>query len=146
MGVAFGPTADFSALAPGFSVNVVEHKTVVEVDETGTVAAAATGIGVTTAQPQPFFIAMDHPFFYAIRDDKTGALLFIGILMPAMRAIVSTLSLLVALVAADHVDHAPTAHDLAVLADLFNGWTYFHEDYLPKILGISARLGSAARP
>jgi hypothetical protein len=45
-----------------------------------------------------------------------------------MRAIVSTLSLLVALVAANHVDHAPTAHDLAVLADLFDGWTYFHED------------------
>jgi serine protease inhibitor len=81
MGVAFGPTADFSALAPGFSVNVVEHKTVVQVDETGTVAAAATGVGGTTALPQAFFMTMDHPFFYAIQDDKTGALLFIGVLM-----------------------------------------------------------------
>jgi hypothetical protein len=45
-----------------------------------------------------------------------------------MRAISSTLSLLVALVAANYIDHAPTAHDLAVLADLFDGWTYFHED------------------
>jgi hypothetical protein len=58
----------------------------------------------------------------------THTCLFIGILMPAMRAISSTLSLLVALVAANHIDHAPTAHDLAVLADLFDGWTYFHED------------------
>src|SRR6202012_439020 len=72
----------------------------------------------------------------------THTCLFIGILMPAMRAIVSTLSLLVALVAADHVDHAPTAHDLAVLADLFNGWTYFHED-VPEI---RRGAGSAARP
>jgi serine protease inhibitor len=81
MSIAFGPSADFSALAPGFSVNVVEHKTVVEVDETGTVAAAATGIGVASVATQEFTMTMDHPFFYAIQDDKTGALLFIGVLM-----------------------------------------------------------------
>src|SRR3984957_8159454 len=81
MGTAFGPMAVFSALAPGFSVNVVEHKTVVEVDETGTVAAAATGIGDAAAAPQVYTMTMDHPFFYAIQDDKTGAVLFIGILM-----------------------------------------------------------------
>jgi serine protease inhibitor len=83
MGIAFGPSADFSALAPGFSVNVVVHKTVVEVDETGTVAAAATGIGDSLAIPQQYTMTMDHPFFYAIQDDKTGELLFIGILMNA---------------------------------------------------------------
>jgi serine protease inhibitor len=81
MGIAFGLSADFSALAPGFSVNVVEHKTVVEVDETGTVAAAATGIGeLAVASPQ-YTMTINHPFFYAIQDDKTGALLFIGVLM-----------------------------------------------------------------
>jgi len=81
MGIAFGPSADFSALAPGFSVNVVEHKTLVEVDETGTVAAAATGIGDSLAMPQQYTMTMDHPFFYAIQDGKTGELLFIGVLM-----------------------------------------------------------------
>jgi serine protease inhibitor len=81
MGIAFGPSADFSALAPGFSVNVVEHKTVIEVDETGTVAAAATGGGDSLVAPQQYTMTMDHPFFYAIQDDKTGALLFIGVLM-----------------------------------------------------------------
>jgi serine protease inhibitor len=81
MGSAFVPSADFSALAPRFFVNVVEHKTVVEVDETGTVAAAATGIGDIAATPQQYTITMDHPFFYAIQDDKTGDLLFIGVLM-----------------------------------------------------------------
>jgi serine protease inhibitor len=83
MGIAFGPSAEFSALAPAFTVNVVEHKTVVEVDETGTgtVAAAATGIGDATVAPQQYTMTMSHPFFYAIQDDKTGDLLFIGLLM-----------------------------------------------------------------
>src|SRR5579864_1041968 len=38
----------------------------------------------------------------------------------------STLTLLVARVRADDVDHAPAAHDLAVLADLLDRRTYFH--------------------
>jgi serine protease inhibitor len=82
MGVAFTSAADFSALAPGFSVGVVEHKTVVEVNETGTVAAGATGIGMpTVVGPLPTTMVMNHPFFYAIEDDTTGELLFIGLLM-----------------------------------------------------------------
>lgn len=81
MGVAFGPSADFSALAPGFHVSVVEHKTVVEVDETGTVAAAATGIIDTSVVTRQYTMTMDHPFFYAIQDERTGELLFIGALM-----------------------------------------------------------------
>jgi serpin B len=53
------------------------------VDETGTVAAAATVVGITesVAAPPPLVMTMDHPFFYAIEDDKTGELLFIGVLM-----------------------------------------------------------------
>jgi serpin B len=81
MGIAFGPSADFSALAPGFSVNIVEHKTVVEVNETGTVAAAATGIGIATIAVPTYPMVMNHPFFYAIEDGKTGELLFVGVLM-----------------------------------------------------------------
>jgi serpin B len=58
----------------------VEHKTVVEVDESGTVAAGATTVTITTTAVQmpQFTVALDHPFLYAIRDDKTGELLFIG--------------------------------------------------------------------
>ena len=81
MGIAFGPSADFSALAPRFWINVVEHKTVVEVDETGTIAAAATGVGLDAVATQQYTIIMNHPFFYAIQDDKTRDLLFIGVLM-----------------------------------------------------------------
>jgi hypothetical protein len=49
-------------------------------------------------------------------------------LIPAMRAIslTSTLTLLVARVRANDVDHATAAHDLAVLADLLDRRTYFH--------------------
>jgi serine protease inhibitor len=81
MGIAFSPAnADFSGIAPGTYLSDVEHKTVVEVDESGTVAAGGTsGTTSITAVPTPQFeMTMDHPFFYAIRDDETGALLFIG--------------------------------------------------------------------
>src|SRR5687768_997562 len=58
--------------------------------------------------------------------------LFIGMLMPAIRAMfytfLLTLALLVPGIGADDVDHAATAHDLAVLADLLNRGTYFHFD------------------
>jgi serine protease inhibitor len=90
MGVAFDPhQADFAALAPGAYVSAVDHSTLVEVNESGTTAAAVTviPIGITVVLPQPPAMIMDHPFFYAVRDDATGELLFIGILMnPAQSA------------------------------------------------------------
>jgi serpin B len=63
-------------------VSDVVHKAYVDVDEAGTVAAAATGITITTlAAPLPTppipFIA-DHPFLYLIRDNATGEILFMG--------------------------------------------------------------------
>jgi serine protease inhibitor len=81
MGIAFVPSADFSALAHGFYVNTVVHKTVVEVDETGTVAAGATAISIVTTVRQTYPMVLNHPFFYAIEDGKTGELLFVGVLM-----------------------------------------------------------------
>jgi serpin B len=75
--------ADPLASFPGLGlvcIQDVEHKTVVEVDESGTVAAGATTVTLTpTAVPVPLFtLTLDHPFLYAIRDDETGELLFIG--------------------------------------------------------------------
>jgi serine protease inhibitor len=53
------------------------------VDETGTVAAGATSVTVTTTvvQAPTFNVTFDHPFVYAIRDDQSGELLFIGTMM-----------------------------------------------------------------
>jgi serine protease inhibitor len=75
--------ADPQASFPGLGlacIQDVEHKTVVEVDESGTVAAGATTVTLTpTAAPARLFtLTLDHPFLYAIRDDQTGELLFIG--------------------------------------------------------------------
>jgi serpin B len=85
MGVAFNPnTADFADLAsgPGVHISDVEHQAVVQVDESGTVAAAATTVTITTTVVAPSIsMAMNRPFFYAIVDAKTGALLFIGALV-----------------------------------------------------------------
>ena len=86
MGVAFDPErADFSGIIKS-SLNVfiseVKHKTVAEVNEEGTVAAAATSVRGTftsiTPPRKPFTMIVDRPFFCAIRDNKTGALLFMG--------------------------------------------------------------------
>lgn len=78
--------SDPSASFPGIGlacIGDVEHKTVVEVDEAGTVAAGATSITVMpVAVERPLFdITVDHPFLYAIRDDQTGELLFIGAML-----------------------------------------------------------------
>ena len=92
MGVAFkcpdpigsALTADFSALTPDpVCLQGVFHNAQIQVDETGTVAAAATAVpvGITAVEAPEFTIVMDHPFVYAIRDDDTGELLFIGTLM-----------------------------------------------------------------
>ena len=73
----------FPGLGPGTCISDVEHKTVVEVDESGTVAAGATSVTiVTTAVQAPTFnVTFDRPFVYAIRDNQSGEVLFIGTLM-----------------------------------------------------------------
>jgi serine protease inhibitor len=82
MGTAFcaSRAADFSGIARGYCLSDIEHKVVVKVDETGTVAAAATGVQfhTTLARAPQFEMTMDHPFFYVIRDDMTKELLFVG--------------------------------------------------------------------
>jgi serpin B len=82
MGVAFSQLdANFSALAPGDFVSFVQHATVVRVDESGTVAAGSTSVGVSpTLVAQAVPMIMDRPFLYAIRDDQTGVLLFVGLM------------------------------------------------------------------
>lgn len=79
MGTAFG--GDFSGIFPGGTLTDVLHDSVVQVDENGTVAAATTIglIGTAVAVPE-FTVVLDHPFFFAIRDNQTGTLLFVGVI------------------------------------------------------------------
>jgi serine protease inhibitor len=59
----------------------VLQRTVVEVNEEGTVAAAATAVesAVDSMPPPPTPFVVDRPFLFAIRDDATAALLFVGV-------------------------------------------------------------------
>ena len=91
MGIAFDrDMANFSGIAStnlqNLHISYVDHKAVVEVNEEGTEAAAVTvvGAGATSVHnEQPSFV-VDRPFFFEIRDDRSGSILFIGkILNPA---------------------------------------------------------------
>ena len=82
MAAAFCPMGNLSGIAAGACLSDVMQQTVIEVDENGTTAASVTGGGVTvTVTEQPFTMTCDRPFLYAIRDDDTGLLLFIGTLV-----------------------------------------------------------------
>jgi len=82
MGMAFdSQQADFSGIAPRTYLSDVEHAALVQVDESGTTAAAATGGSMRAVSAQvtpPVAFTVDHPFFFAIRDEASGALLFVG--------------------------------------------------------------------
>ncbi len=80
--------ADFTPMgflpADGGFIDSVLHKTYLAVDEEGTEAAAATLVamaagGFPSAPPQVVTVRADHPFFCAIVDDATGAILFAGV-------------------------------------------------------------------
>ena len=80
-------SADFSGMTGKKDIEIsdVIHKAFVDVNEKGTEAAAATAmrIGTRTAvpvAPRKVFRA-DHPFVFVIRDEKSGAFLFMGRLM-----------------------------------------------------------------
>jgi serpin B len=89
MGVAFDSArADFSRMLPraflqdsnAFISNVLQ-KTFIDVNEQGTEAAAATSVtGALSvlAVEQPVRFIVDRPFCLAIRDDRTGLILFLG--------------------------------------------------------------------
>ncbi len=88
MGIAFQDTgADFSALgSPLFYLDEVIHKTRLEVDEEGTVAAAATTIHMVIAracmpeQVEIKTLVFDRPFALMLRDTVTGAIIFVGVI------------------------------------------------------------------
>jgi len=77
---AFGP-ADFSGMTGqrDLFISAVVHKAFVDVNEEGTEAAAATAVvmGRSAPMPPPLFRA-DHPFFFLIRENSTGSVLFLG--------------------------------------------------------------------
>jgi serine protease inhibitor len=81
--VAFQPySGDFSERHPSAHLSGVQHDTVVQVDETVPVATGSTTVkgSVPAVARQSVNPEVDHPFFYTIRDNQTGASLFAGVM------------------------------------------------------------------
>ncbi len=77
-------TADFSKISDmDLFISDVIHKTYIDVNETGTEAAAVTAIVFATTSigpegPEKIYFTVDRPFVFAITEKDTDAILFIG--------------------------------------------------------------------
>ncbi len=106
MGIVFDPTrADFGGLVvprpdrpppcpplssgvhldacTRYRISEASQHVYLDVDEKGTEAAAVTSfvfLGVTSVAPPPIEFFVDRPFLFALRDEKTGTLLFVGLI------------------------------------------------------------------
>jgi len=87
MDIAFDDSkADFTKMATSnikgnIFIGDVKHKTYIDVNEKGTEAAAVTSVMMELkgGPMHNFNMAVNHPFFYVIDDNQTGAILFMGI-------------------------------------------------------------------
>jgi serpin B len=83
LGVAFSDLADFTGINPegGLMISRVIHQTFIDVQEEGTEAAAATIVEIvetSTGGGGPVLFRVDRPFLYLIKENSTGAIVFIG--------------------------------------------------------------------
>ena len=83
LGLAFSEEeADFTRINPAGNLFIsrVIHQTFIDVQEEGTEAAAATivEISLTSAGGSPIYFKADKPFLYLIKENSTGAIVFIG--------------------------------------------------------------------
>ena len=82
MELPFTDRADFSGMDGNedLFISTVVHKAYVDVNEKGTEAAAATGVGMmpTSVPLRPKEFRADHPFLFLIRHQTSGSILFIG--------------------------------------------------------------------
>jgi serpin B len=82
---AFTGHANFAGVTTQrqLEISLVEHAAVLKVDEQGTVAAGATAIvAPTTAVPvrtRTIDLKLNRPYLLALRDDASGALLFVAL-------------------------------------------------------------------
>jgi len=86
MGIAFTDGADFSRLFEDpldLFISRVIHQAVIEVNEEGSEAAAATAVEImeTSLPPEPENILINQPFIFLIREKHSGVILFAGKLM-----------------------------------------------------------------
>jgi serpin B len=89
MGIAFTPSADFTGLSPSACcIGLVEHAATLRVGEKGTVASAATAVGIATSagQAPTGTVVFDRPFLLLVTGTATGEPLFLArVANPASR-------------------------------------------------------------
>jgi serine protease inhibitor len=74
---AFEPSADFSRMGlPGAYIQAWRHTARIDVDEKGTEAAAGTA--VIMGRSLRASMVVDHPFYLAVFDNRSGLCLFLG--------------------------------------------------------------------
>ena len=83
IGGLFNTGADWSRITDqqNMVLDQILHKVVIEVNEKGTEAAAATGIGLVTRSMEQDSIVqfkVDRPFLYFVSDRRTKMILFLG--------------------------------------------------------------------
>jgi len=81
MGVAFTSDADFAGLSPqACCIGVVEHAATLQVGEKGTVASAATAVGIaaSAARAGAPLLTFDRPYLMVVTDRTTGEPLFMA--------------------------------------------------------------------
>jgi serpin B len=82
MSIAFDPgRADFTKInsAGNLYISNVKHKTFVKVNEEGTEAAAVTSVEISlTSIGNDITMRINRPFVFAIRENHSGTILFIG--------------------------------------------------------------------
>jgi serine protease inhibitor len=84
MEIAFGPGADFSGIREDIFISSVLHKAVIEVNEKGSEAAAATVVEMVETAievEEPVEFTVNRPFFFVIADDRSGSIMFMGKVM-----------------------------------------------------------------
>jgi serpin B len=80
---AFESQADFSGISESDNLRIaaIFHQAFLEFTEEGTQAAGSTGVvmeGRSLRAPQPVVFRADHAFLYIIRENQSGAILFLG--------------------------------------------------------------------
>lgn len=86
MSLPFGSDADFSGISDvQMCIDEIVQKARMQVDESGTKAAAATIVSMRCMalapgmKPEPVVMKLDRPYFYAITDSVSGAVCFTGV-------------------------------------------------------------------
>jgi serpin B len=81
MGVAFTQAADFTGLSrQACCIGLVEHAATLDVGEKGTVASAATAVGMQATAGHVFgpMVTFDRPYLMVVTDRATGEPLFMA--------------------------------------------------------------------